>query len=449
MAQASRILGSDYTEAQSVHPGLYSPAIEFQTSVQPLHTLYGGAHLFKQDTIQKLSEVIRRYTRTYLKSPESIQILLHLALPAEEETISRPLIEELFTLISRKIEGSAIEDYRIDFEDGYGYHTDAEEDATAVSAAREAAAAFLQGTLPPFVGFRVKSFSGHSRKRALNTLDIFLSEFLEASGGKLPSDFAITLPKIESLEEIESFNETIAEIEYRAGLKKESLQTELMIEEPGLLIAKTGASLLPQILSIAGSRCAGLHIGIYDYLSALQVPASFQSYMHPLVIDLRTKLLIASHASPIHIVDGVTNILPVEIHRGKELTADAFDENMGAVYAGWSAHIRHVTHSLEFGIYQGWDIHPAQVIARYIAVYKHLLMAKQETLDRMKRFMTIATKPNQSGGIFDDAATVRGLLVSLRRMNALGIVSDEEILSAGLTKEQLQSNKILLRGNEL
>jgi citrate lyase beta subunit len=442
MAHNNRILGESYTEAQSVHPGSFTAIQDFTINPQPLHTLYGGAHLFKHDTFTKLQRLIEHYQTTYLKSPESVEILLTAVDGPDSELPEKELSDEIFDFVRKKTKTQPIEDYRIDFEDGYGYHSDADETATAINAATEAAAAFLEGALPSAFGFRVKSFSGSSRKRALDTLDIFLSEFLDHSAGKLPENFYITLPKVETIEEIDSFNETLAEFEFRAGIKKESLKTELMIEEPGLLHTKNGTSQLPQILAAAGERCKGLHIGIYDYLSALQIPAAFQTYTHPLADDLRTRLVIGTQASTINIVDGVTNILPVELHRKPQLTADEVDENMASVYDGWLAHIRNVTHSLKFGINQGWDIHPAQMIARYIAVYRHLLAAKDDSLERMQRFMAIATRPNQSGGVFDDAATVRGLLVYLKRALSLGIITEEELQATGLTKEQLLSSKI-------
>ncbi|HMS60995.1 MAG TPA: hypothetical protein PKD63_01865, partial [Solirubrobacteraceae bacterium] len=49
-----------------------------------------------------------------------------------------------------------VEDFRIDFEDGYGNRPSAEEDGHAESAAREAGKGHAAGTLPPFLGIRIK-----------------------------------------------------------------------------------------------------------------------------------------------------------------------------------------------------------------------------------------------------------------------------------------------------
>ena len=41
------------------------------------------------------------------------------------------------------------------------------------------------------------------RARSLRTLDLYLSTLLEATGGKLPSGFVVTLPKITTVEQID------------------------------------------------------------------------------------------------------------------------------------------------------------------------------------------------------------------------------------------------------
>ena len=52
--------------------------------------------------------------------------------------------------VKDKLAVEPIEDFRIDFEDGYGIRTDAEEDGHARSVAQEVAVADAAGLLPPF-----------------------------------------------------------------------------------------------------------------------------------------------------------------------------------------------------------------------------------------------------------------------------------------------------------
>src|SRR6185436_10146484 len=85
------------------------------------------------------------------------------------------LAHKVYARVSEKLKREAVEDFRIDFEDGYGNRPDAEEDGHAASAAQECAKGRDAGTLSPFIGIRIKSLSGELAGRSLRTLDIFLS----------------------------------------------------------------------------------------------------------------------------------------------------------------------------------------------------------------------------------------------------------------------------------
>ena len=49
-----------------------------------------------------------------------------------------------------------VEDYRVNFEDGYGNRPDEEEDTHTVNVGKELAAGIASGVLPPFIGIRIK-----------------------------------------------------------------------------------------------------------------------------------------------------------------------------------------------------------------------------------------------------------------------------------------------------
>ena len=129
-----------------------------------------------------------------------------------------------------KLRREPIEDYRIDFEDGYGYRSDDEEDGHAVSAAGEVVRAMREGTLPPFIGFRIKSFSEELRRRAVRTLDLFLTALLDGSGGMLPSGFVVCLPKITIPEQVTALADILDVFETTRGLASGSLKLEVMVE---------------------------------------------------------------------------------------------------------------------------------------------------------------------------------------------------------------------------
>src|SRR5438270_3189604 len=163
------------------------------SSRQPVHTVYGGAHLFKSDTVKKLGEIALRSLGEYAPEPRIF---------AEAIGIRADLAEKVYARVQEKLRREAVEDFRIDFEDGYGNRPDSEEDGHAQQAAEETAKGFEQGTLPPFVGIRIKTFSAEMGPRALRTLDLYLTALVRRSGGRLPPGFVVTLPKVVSLAQV-------------------------------------------------------------------------------------------------------------------------------------------------------------------------------------------------------------------------------------------------------
>ncbi|UPT73221.1 MAG: hypothetical protein M0D55_15200 [Elusimicrobiota bacterium] len=154
---------------------------------QPVHTVYGGAHLFKSDLARKLGELSLRALSRY--APDAITFSRALAM---DEILGM----KVYDRVVEKLKREAVEDFRIDFEDGYGNRPDSEEDSHAVSAAEEVAKGFHDGTLPPFIGIRIKTFSNELAMRSARTLDIFLTTLIRSTKGRLPDNFVITLPKI-------------------------------------------------------------------------------------------------------------------------------------------------------------------------------------------------------------------------------------------------------------
>src|SRR5436853_7571215 len=133
---------------------------------QPVHTVYGGAHLFKSDTTRKLGELALKALAQYAPSATVF---------AEAIGIDPGTGETVFSRVQEKLKREAVEDFRIDFEDGYGIRGDAEEDSHAAQAASECARGRDNRTLSPFIGVRIKSLSGELSLRALRTLEIFLT----------------------------------------------------------------------------------------------------------------------------------------------------------------------------------------------------------------------------------------------------------------------------------
>jgi len=114
---------------------------------QPVHSVYGGAHLFRADTAQKLGAIAVAMFDTY--APDANALAAAVGMDPGLAALVHPRVRE-------KLAREPVEDYRLDFEDGYGNRPDDEEDGHARSAAEEVAAGMKAGSLPAFIGIRIK-----------------------------------------------------------------------------------------------------------------------------------------------------------------------------------------------------------------------------------------------------------------------------------------------------
>src|SRR5688572_13058143 len=156
---------------------------------QPVHTFYSGAHLFKSDSPRALGAAALAALDEFAPTPASFAKAL--GIPREEAVLA----ELVRARVVAKLRREPIEDFRLDFEDGYGTRPDAEEDGHAQSAAQQVAAGMAAGTLPPFIGIRIKPMSQELHGRSLRTLDLFVTTLVK-TGKRLPDQFAITVPKV-------------------------------------------------------------------------------------------------------------------------------------------------------------------------------------------------------------------------------------------------------------
>ena len=383
---------------------------------QPVHVLYGGAQLFTAGTSAKLGELARRSLAQYAPDADALAAL----------GLAQATAETVHARVAEKLLREPVEDFRIDFEDGFGVRPDEEEDATAATAGRAAAEAMNSGGLPAFFGIRIKPLSEEFGDRGLRTLRIFL----DALGGKLPANFLVTLPKVTHAGQVRELAEALAP-HAGAGI-------EIMVETPQAIFV------LPQLVEAAAGRCVAAHFGAYDYTASLGITAAHQSILHPACDFARSMMQTTLAGSGVRLADGATNILPLEPNRGSDLSAAERDANRMAVHAAWKLHYTQIRHSLYNGFYQGWDLHPAQLPARYAAVYSFFLEGMGEESERMRNFVAAAARSTQMRGVFDDAASGQGLLNSfLRALDCGAIREDEARALTGLTLEELRTGSFV------
>jgi hypothetical protein len=434
---------------------------------QPVHTVYGGAHLFGADTPRRLGEKAISALNEY--APDFLTFAKAIELPGVHSLeLSQDLVASLtksiqkdpdaarrdnrpawfaFTLYQRvrdKLRAEPVEDFRIDFEDGFGNRPDDEEDRYAASAADELAKGLKAGSLPPFSGLRIKPFNEELRSRSVRTLDIFLTRLIGQTGGRLPANFFITLPKVTIPEESAALAALCSRLESRLKLSAGTLRVELMIETPQSIFNEKGqVNLLPLAEALQG-RCVAAHFGTYDYTAGRGITAAHQHMRHLACDFAREVMQVAYAGTGIWLSDGATNILPVPIHSSSadppNLSAAQITENRRAVHQAWKLHFEHIRHSLVNGFYQGWDLHPAQLVTRYAAVYSFFLESLDAASERLRNFVEKAAQATLVGEVFDDAATGQGLLnYFLRAINCGAIRAEEAQELTSLTPAELRS----------
>ncbi len=392
---------------------------------QPIHTVYGGANLFKAETPGKFGALALRALDEY--APDAASFLV---------------TEEVYSRVVHKLRTQPVEDYRIDFEDGYGNRSDDEEDNHALAAAAEVARASREGKLPPGIGIRVKPLTAPLYRRSVRTLDLFLNRLLEET--PLPAGFLLTLPKITARTQVEVLVDLLDQIEADLGIPAGSIAIELMIETPRALFTEAGACALPGLVAAGQGRTIAAHLGAYDYTALCDVIAAFQLLASPICDYVRYTMQAALAGTGIRLVDGATNRVPVPLHRGPGITPEQAAVNRQTVHSAWSLHRGHVRRALESGFYQGWDLHPAQLPARYAAVYSFFEENLEDASARLRLFIEKSAQATLKAGVFDDAATGQGLLNFFVRALNCGALNEEEVRHhSGLSTEELRTGSFL------
>lgn len=395
---------------------------------QPVQTVYGGAHLFKSDIATKLSGLSLNFMAQY--APTALEFSTALNIP-------KNLSEAVYSRVMNKLKVEAVEDFRIDFEDGFGNRPDQEEDETAIRASDELAKGINQKTVPPFFGIRIKPFTNELVARSLRTLDLFITNLVEKNGGQIPDNFVVTLPKITHVAQVEALVGAFEKLEMKLGIPNGTLKMEFMVEATQTLFDLEGKMAMPEMLKAAKGRCRGAHFGTYDFTASVDVIADHQRMSH-FACDFAKHLMKASFAgSGVWLSDGATNVMPVGPHKG-ELTAQQMEENKKVVFDAWRLSYQHNWHSLVNGYYQGWDLHPGQLPVRYAAVYTFFLQSFGQASKRLKNFIEVAAKATLVGDVFDDAATGQGLLNFFIKAYNCGAIGEQEILDTGLTISELR-----------
>ena len=371
---------------------------------QPVHTVYVPADRFTAELPADWSAQALAALQAQLPDAAALADVL---------AVDEPVAAEVLPRLRAKLAEEPIEDLRIDFEDGFGARPDAEEDAAAERAGRELAMLSL-----PFAGLRCKGLEPATRHRGIRTLDLFLGSLLANSSG-LPAGFVVTLPKVTHVGQVAAFAELCSELERAHRLVAGELRFELQIETPQAILAADGTAAVAGLLRAGAGRVTGLHYGTYDYSAACGVAAPYQSLAHPVADYAKAVMQVAAAGTGVRLSDGSVNLLPVG--------------SPAAVLAGWRLHAGLVRRSLERGYYQGWDLHPAQLVSRHGASAAFYRLGMPAACDRLRDYLA-----RTDGGVLDEPATAQAMATLLVRGLQCGALDEPEVAErAGVPVEIL------------
>jgi citrate lyase beta subunit len=311
------------------------------------------------------------------------------------------LVADVLPRVRRKLAAEPVEDLRVDAEDGYRGSPEAEDDDVRAAAAVLAA----EPTLPPFLGIRAKSLEEPTRRRGVRSLDLFLSGLAGAGLERA----IVTLPKVTAVEQVTAFLPVLDVLQETSGL---ALDLELQVETPQAVLGADGTATLARMLHAGAGRVTGLHYGTYDYSASLGIAAAHQASDHPAADAAKQAMQVAVAGTGARAVDGSTNVLPVG--------------STAAVHAAWRVHAGLVRRALERGFYQGWDLHPAQLVTRYVATYAFFRAALPAAAGRLAAYLD-----RTGGGILDEPATARALAAVVVRGLDCGALDESEVRAAG------------------
>lgn len=322
-------------------------------------------------------------------------------------------VADVWANVLAKLAREPIEDLRVDAEDGYRGAAGAE-DGDVIAAAGALAGDIRAETAPFFLGLRPKCLEAPVRARGLRSLDLFLGALIDGVGGPGGldgTDLRITLPKITDVAQVEVMVTVLAELESVYGLAAGRLGLELQVETPQAVLGPDGRAILAPMVHAARDRCRGLHYGTYDYSASLGIAAAHQASDHPAADHAKATMQLAVAGTGADAVDGSTNVLPVG--------------SRAEVHAGWRLHARLVRRALERGFYQGWDLHPAQLVTRFLATYTFYRQAMPAAAIRLRDYVS-----QQDGTVLDEPATAKALAAVLIRGLDCGALSTAEMAAA-------------------
>jgi citrate lyase beta subunit len=391
----------------------------------PTHVLYGGAQRFNARAIEKLTQLsvasLDSAVQTAALDTER-GLTLDVGQALEKLLGFLPHApEKVLTRTREALREHAIEDFRIDFEDGLG--PQAEMDVIVAQVAQSLAELARDSTNAEpskrrtLLGFRLPMRNDDMVRAWFRKMLAELDRAFATASFVLPDSFALTLPKVQNFADTELLKALATLLQQRPyGPSRPRL--EWMIEHPACLYGaekttEAGSGGLPLYHWVRAHEVASVHLGAYDYTAELGVSFEHQTLDHVFCNDARIRMQHACFGTPVHVYDGANNHLPLG----------------AAVVSGFRKHSEDVLRALSLGITAGWDLHPAQVAARRLALIAHYMDGAERCAARLRAFAAKNRGATQVNGTFDDEATGRTLLRFLQQARDVGAITSDEYQS--------------------
>jgi hypothetical protein len=117
----------------------------------------------------------------------------------------------------------------------------------------------------------------------------------------------------------------------------------------------------------------------------------------------------------------------LQIHKGKDLTSTQVQENRASIHGAWRKHAQAIRHAMRSGIYRGWDLHPAQLPARFAVAYDFFLSELALARPRLAATSQATSGTSVSSADFDDNASASGLRQFVQRGIRLGALEEKDL----------------------
>jgi citrate lyase beta subunit len=385
---------------------------------QPVHVLYGGADRFQRNTVPKLGKLALAAFDRFAAGMTAAEVHETFAFTGDAAA--------LLARVRARLAQAPIEDLRIDFEDGLGPRSSSDEDALATRAGDELGQALREGLTARQMGLRIRPLDAATGARGLRTLALFLRALIAAKPGEALTGLTLTLPKVQHVESVRIACEGLGIFEREHSFAENTVRLEVMIED----LRSLDAAFLAEVIQAGGTRLSALHLGNYDLTASAGVLGPDQRFTHPLCDHALVQLQAAVAGTHVHVAAGATTRLPLA-NSGDEATDRA------RVLGAWKEHALHVRHAMQFGVMQSWDLHPAQLVSRYAALFAFYETHRGSMAERGRSFFGQAARAGAVGDAFDDAATGRGIAMFFARGVALGALDASVLVEAGMTTEAL------------